>query len=200
MGRNGGRGALTSVFPRGGESDYTLVLVDGMRVNSFGGGFDFSLLPFGDVEQVEVVRGPQSAVFGADAIGGVVQLTTRRGGEPSIAAQVEGGGESTLRALAGARGTAGQWSFGGGGERNQSDGFTGTAPATGETVSNDDWEQSLAYAHVEWTKSAATAVRADARWIDSERGNPGPYGSNPIGAYRVSTASRAARTPSASSP
>ena len=85
VGRNGGRGALTSVFPRGGESDYTLVLVDGMRVNSFGGGFDFSLLPFGDVEQVEVVRGPQSAVFGADAIGGVVQLTTRRGGEPSIA-------------------------------------------------------------------------------------------------------------------
>ena len=84
VGRNGGRGALTSVFPRGGESDYTLVLVDGMRVNSFGGGFDFSLLPFGDVEQVEVVRGPQSAVFGADAIGGVVQLTTRRGGEPSI--------------------------------------------------------------------------------------------------------------------
>ena len=80
VGRNGGRGALTSVFPRGGESDYTLVLVDGMRVNAFGGGFDFSLLPFGDVEQVEVVRGPQSAVFGSDAIGGIVSVTTRHGG------------------------------------------------------------------------------------------------------------------------
>ncbi len=183
VGRNGGRGALTSVFPRGGESDYTLVMVDGVRVNSFGGGFDFSLLPFGDVDQVEIVRGPQSAVFGADAIGGVVHLTTRHGGTPSATAQIEGGGQGTMRALAGARGSAGQWAFGAGGEYNESDGCTGTAPATGEIVSNDDWQQSLVQAHVEWTRSESTAIRADVRWIDAERGNPGPYGSNPIGAY-----------------
>ena len=183
VGRNGGRGALTSVFPRGGESDYTLVLVDGVRVNNFGGGFDFSLLPLGDVEQVEIVRGPQSAVFGADAIGGVVHLTTRQGGPPTVSGQLEGGGQATVRALGATRGTVGEWSYGASGERNQSDGFTGIAPATGETVSNDDWEQSLAQGHLEWTKSATTAVRADLRWIDAERGNPGPYGSNPIGAY-----------------
>ena len=183
VGRNGGRGALTSVFPRGGESDYTLVLVDGVRVNNFGGGFDFSLLPLGDVEQVEIVRGPQSAVFGADAIGGVVHLTTRQGGPPTVSGQLEGGGQATVRALGATRGTVGAWSYGASGERNQSDGFTGIAPATGETVSNDDWEQSLAQGHLEWTRSATTAVRADFRWIDAERGNPGPYGSNPIGAY-----------------
>ena len=183
VGRNGGRGALTSVFPRGGESDYTLVLVDGVRVNNFGGGFDFSLLPLGDVEQVGIVRGPQSAVFGADAIGGVVHLTTRQGGPPTASGQLEGGGQATVRALGATRGTVGEWSYGASGERNQSDGFTGIAPATGETVSNDDWEQSLAQGHLEWTKSATTAVRADFRWIDAERGNPGPYGSNPIGAY-----------------
>ena len=183
VGRNGGRGALTSVFPRGGESDYTLVMVDGIRVNSFGGGFDFSLLPLGDVEQVEIVRGPQSAVFGADAIGGVVHLTTRQGGPPTVSGQLEGGGQATVRALGATRGTVGSWSYGVSGERNQSDGFTGVAPATGETVSNDDWKQSLAQGHLEWTRSATTAVRADFRWIDAERGNPGPYGSNPIGAY-----------------
>jgi vitamin B12 transporter len=183
VGRNGGRGALTSVFARGGESDYTLVLVDGVRVNSFGGGFDFSLLPLGDVEQIEVVRGPQSAVFGADAIGGVVHLTTRHGGAPSLSAQIEGGGEHTVRAAAAARGAAGQWSFGISGERSQSDGFTGVAPATGEIVSNDDWEQGLAQSHLEWTRSAFTGARADVRWVDAERGNPGPFGSNPIGAY-----------------
>jgi outer membrane cobalamin receptor len=183
VGQNGGRGALASIFPRGGESDYTLVLVDGIRLNTFGGGFNMSLLPFGDVEQLEIVRGPQSAVFGADAIGGVVQLTTKHGGEPSLAASIEGGGEATLRALGAARGSAGQWAFGASGERNQSDGYTGIAPATGETVSNDDWEQTVGSAHAEWSCSAATAVRADFRYLDAERGNPGPYGSNPIGAY-----------------
>jgi outer membrane receptor protein involved in Fe transport len=50
-------------------------------------------------------------------------------------------------------------------------------------VSNDDWQQSLAQGHLEWTRSATTAVRADVRWLDAERGNPGPFGSNPIGAY-----------------
>ena len=183
VGRNGGRGALTSVFPRGGESDYTLVLVDGIRVNNFGGGFDFSLLPLGDVDQIEIVRGPQSAIFGADAIGGVVHLTTRQGGQPTVSGQFEGGGQATVRGLGATRGTVGAWSFGASGEHNKSDGFTGIAPATGEAVSNDDWQQSLAQGHLEWTSSATTAVRADVRWLDAERGNPGPYGSNPIGAY-----------------
>jgi outer membrane cobalamin receptor len=183
VGQNGGAGALSSIFPRGGESDYTLVLVDGVRLNSFGGGFNASLLPLGDVEQVEVVRGPQSAVFGADAIGGVVHLTTRHGGAPSATAAFEGGSQQTARVLAAGRGTLGQWSFGASGERNQSDGYTGLAAATGETVSNDDWRQSVGQAHVEWARSPHTSVRADVRYLDSERGNPGPYGSNPIGAY-----------------
>ena len=191
VGQNGGAGALASIFPRGGESDYTLVLVDGVRLNSFGGGFNASLLPLGDVEQVEIVRGPQSAVFGADAIGGVVHVTTRHGGDPSVSASLEGGGQQTVRAFGAARGTAAQWSFGASGERNQSDGYTGVAPATGEVVSNDDWRQSVGQAHVEWTRSASTSVRADFRYLDGERGNPGPYGSNPIGAYeQVDTVSR----------
>lgn len=195
VGQNGGRGALTSIFPRGGESDYTLVLVDGVRLNSFGGGFNLSLLPFGDVEQIEIVRGPQSAVFGADAIGGVVHLTTKRGGEPSVTGFIEGGGQATLRALGAGRGSAGQWSFGASAERNQSDGYTGIAPATGETVSNDDWEQTVGQAQVEWTHSAATAVGASFRYLDGERGNPGPFGSNPIGAYeQVDRISRGADT------
>jgi outer membrane cobalamin receptor len=183
VGQNGGAGALTSIFPRGGESDYTLVLVDGVRLNSFGGGFNASLLPLGDVEQVEIVRGPQSAVFGADAIGGVVHITTRHGGAPSATALFEGGGRQTVRAMGAARGTLGRWAFGASGERNQSDGFTGIAPATGEIVSNDDWRQSVAQAHVDWTHGSGTSVRADVRYLDGRRGSPGPFGSNPIGAY-----------------
>ncbi len=183
VGRNGGRGALTSVFPRGGDSDYTLVLVDGMRVNAFGGGFDFSLLPFGDVEQVEVVRGPQSAVFGSDAIGGIVSVTTRHGGSPTGSASIEGGSQAMVRATGGGAASVGRWSFGGGAERTETDGFTGTAPATGERVSNDDWRSATAAASASWSKSAMTMIRGDVRWLDSDRGNPGPFGSNPIGAF-----------------
>ena len=184
VGRNGGRGALTSVFPRGGESDYTLVLVDGIRVNSFGGGFDFSLLPLGDVEQVEIVRGPQSAVFGADAIGGVVHLTTRQGGPPTASGQIEGGGQATR---AGARRHARR------GRRvvvrrQRRSATRATASRASPrpparpcptTTGSSRWRRDT------WSgrKSATTAVRADFRWIDAERGNPGPYGSNPIGAY-----------------
>lgn len=181
--RNGGPGAVASVFPRGGDSDYTLVLVDGLRQNAFGGGIDLSLLPLGNVEQIEVVRGPQSAVFGADAIGGIVHVTTRHGSAPSVTGRFEGGGDGTAHGTAAGRGTVGQWTFGGSAEHARSDGFTGIAPATGERVSNDDWRSTTAAASLGWTRSAATGVRADVRWTGDERGNPGPFGSNPIGAY-----------------
>lgn len=195
VGSNGGRGALTSIFPRGGESDYTLVLVDGIRVNSFGGGMDASLLALGDVEQIEIVRGPQSAVHGADAIGGVVSLRSRTGGAPSAGGQIEAGGQKTTRAGAAVRGSAGAWSAGLAGEHNRSDGFGGIAPATGEQVSNDDWRQALGQAHLEWQRDSKTSLRADLRYLDAERGNPGPYGSNPIGAYEaVDRAARGADT------
>src|SRR4029077_13693605 len=121
--RSGGRGALTSVFPRGGESDYTLVFVDGLQVNAFGGGLDFSLLPFGDVAQVETVSGPQSALFGSNAIGGIVPVTTRQGGPATASATFEGGSQALFHARAGGAATRGAWSFGGGLERFSTDGF-----------------------------------------------------------------------------
>ena len=87
--RNGGRGALTSVFPRGGESDYTLVLVDGIRVEQLRRRLRLQrCCRSATSTQVEIVRGPQSALFGADAIGGVVHLTTRQGGPPTVSAAV----------------------------------------------------------------------------------------------------------------
>jgi outer membrane cobalamin receptor len=181
--RSGGRGALTSVFPRGGESDYTLVFVDGLQVNAFGGGLDFSLLPFGDVAQVETVRGPESALFGSNAIGGIVQVTTRHGGPATGSASLEGGGQKLFHTSAGGAATRGAWSFGGGIEHFTTDGYTGLAPASGEIVSNDNWRSSNAAGSVGWTHGDATALRGTARWLDADRGNPGPYGSNPIGAF-----------------
>src|SRR5262249_42857098 len=140
--RSGGRGAITSLFPRGGSSNYTLVLVDGIRANSFGGSYDFAHLSVANVDRVEIVRDPESALFGSDAIGAVVQIVTRRGGPPHVGGLVEGGGQRTAREAFDASGSHGNWTWGAGGEHTQSDGFTGIAAATGERVSNDDYHLS----------------------------------------------------------
>ena len=78
--QNGSYGASTSVFLRGGESNYVLVLVDGVQVNQPGGAFDFSGLALDNVERIEVVRGGASALYGSDAVSGVVHVITRTGG------------------------------------------------------------------------------------------------------------------------
>ena len=78
----GGRGGTGSLYMRGADPNYTLVLVDGVRVNdptnARGGSFDFSTLDIADVERVEIARGPYSAVYGGDALGGVINIVTRR--------------------------------------------------------------------------------------------------------------------------
>ena len=72
---------LSAMFARGGESDYNLVLIDGVRMNQAGGQFDFSRIAASEIERVEVVRGAQSALWGSDAMGSVVQVFTRTGGD-----------------------------------------------------------------------------------------------------------------------
>ncbi len=84
----GREGSVTSMFSRGGESDYNLVLIDGVRVNQSGGTFDFSRINAAEIERVEVVRGAQSALWGSDAMGSVVQIFTRRGGAGDAPAAV----------------------------------------------------------------------------------------------------------------
>jgi vitamin B12 transporter len=92
--RQGSDGSLTSLFLRGTNSTHALVLVDGARVNSpYFPGYDFSALSTENVERIEVVRGPFSALYGSDAIGGVIQIFTRpAGARPAGRVALEGGG------------------------------------------------------------------------------------------------------------
>ncbi len=180
---NGGRGALTSVFPRGGESDYSLVLVDGVQANSFGGGFDFGHLPVANIERIEIVRGPQSALYGSNAIGSVIRIITRQSGRPDASASLEGGGFDTFRATAATSGTVGNWHWGAVTERLTTDNFNGQPTASGAIVENDDYERSSATAAGGWRNSQGAAIQGNVQYATDERGSPGPFGSDPGGTY-----------------
>lgn len=103
---NGGAGKLTSFFLRGTESDHVLVLIDGVKVGSVSTGMAaFQDYPIDQVERIEIVRGPRSSLYGSEAIGGVIQIFTRKGGgalTPSFS--VGGGSYDTFKASAGVSG------------------------------------------------------------------------------------------------
>lgn len=176
--RSGGRGGVTSIFPRGGESDFTLVLVDGIRLNDMGGSFDAAHLPLFDLDRIEVVRGPQSALYGSDAVGGVVQLVTRRGGPLRATGLFEAGSFSTWRGHGAVTGSTGRLRWGGGAERLESDGFTGIARGTGETVSNDDYTRTDGNASLGY-QGRRLQLTGLLRAGRNDRGVPGPFGSDP---------------------
>src|SRR5882672_5881785 len=89
--QTGSFGGITSLFLRGGESRYTKVLIDGVPVNAPGGFFDFSHLTTDNVDRIEIVRGPASVLYGADAVSGIVQIFTRKGGDPRASVGLRGG-------------------------------------------------------------------------------------------------------------
>ena len=100
--QTGGRGGVTTLFVRGGESDYNKVLIDGVPVNAAGGLFDFSSLTPENLDRIEVVRGARSALFGSDAMTSVIQLFTRRGTTttPELELSSEGGNFASHRETA----------------------------------------------------------------------------------------------------
>ncbi|MGE5090385.1 MAG: TonB-dependent receptor domain-containing protein [Candidatus Levyibacteriota bacterium] len=78
--RNGGPGATSGIFLRGANASQTLVLIDGMRVSSSSSGATaLEAIPLDQIDHIEILRGPASSLYGADAIGGVIQIFTRRG-------------------------------------------------------------------------------------------------------------------------
>jgi vitamin B12 transporter len=90
--QSGSFGSIASLFLRGGESNFVQVLADGVQLNEPGGQFDFSTLTTDNIERIEIVRGPGSALYGSDAMTGVVQIFTRDGrGPPRASVSVRGG-------------------------------------------------------------------------------------------------------------
>jgi vitamin B12 transporter len=107
--QTGGPGGLTSVFMRGTNSNQTKVLIDGIDASdpsNPNGSFDFAHLLTADIAQIEVLRGPQSGLYGSDAIGGVISIITKKGeGPPRATASIETGSFATFNQTAGLSGS-----------------------------------------------------------------------------------------------
>ena len=135
--RNGGFGTNTSLLMRGTNSNHVLVLIDGVRVNStIDGGFKWANLPLEQVERIEIVRGPRSTLYGSDAIGGVVQIFTRKG--EGVHVSVGGGSYNTQRSSLGASGALGDGRYHINAGYLQSDGFSSAKPGTWGYEPDDD--------------------------------------------------------------
>ncbi|MGN6691235.1 MAG: TonB-dependent receptor plug domain-containing protein [Sphingopyxis sp.] len=135
MSRNGGYGTSTSLRIRGAESDQTVVVIDGVKLNdpsSTGGGFNFANLLTGDITRIEVLRGPQSILWGSQAIGGVVNVVTATPEKPLEGSfDIEGGSRDTVSARAAIGGKAGPFAWRVGGQRFTTDGVSSYAKAFG---------------------------------------------------------------------
>src|SRR5437899_4400033 len=112
--QTGGPGGKTSVFMRGSNSNHTKVVIDGVEANdpSQDGVFDFGQVLTADIERVEVLRGPQSSLYGSDAIGGVVNIVTKKGeGPPQFTGRLEGGSFGTFNQSASVRGSVSRFRY-----------------------------------------------------------------------------------------
>ncbi|MCW9028196.1 MAG: TonB-dependent receptor [Kangiella sp.] len=135
--RNGGPGSNTSVYLRGSESDHVLVLIDGVRVASVTtGSFNWASIPAAQIERIEIVRGPNSTLYGSDAIGGVIQIFTRKAQGTQLS--VGGGSYNTKKATVGNGGSLGNGNYHITLDHQQSDGFSTKIPTASNYEADND--------------------------------------------------------------
>jgi vitamin B12 transporter len=138
--RTGGPGTQTSVFLRGTDNKQNIVLVDGVRVGSAtSGGASWNAIPLSQIDRVEVVYGPLSTMYGADAVGGVIQIFTKQGdGAPAPTASAGIGTYGTRNVEAGVSGSNQGFRYALRAAHERSDGFSAKKPSAGASSYNPD--------------------------------------------------------------
>jgi vitamin B12 transporter len=171
--RNGGIGGVTSVRLRGAEADQTVVLIDGVKINdpsSPGGGYNFANLLVGDIDRIEVLRGPQSTLYGSQAMGGVVQIFTRRGDVPFAGSlTLEGGDLASYHGRVSVRGTFEGLSYAANIGHFETKGISAAASGS----ERDNFQSDQANGRLSHQLTPSLELEGRAFWTKSDVGNDG---------------------------
>ena len=161
--QSGSRGTATSVFIRGSESDHVLVLIDGVEVNSTTlGAFNFAHLTTDNVERIEILRGAGGTLYGSQAIGGVINIITKKGQGPLEAdLSLEGGNGSTHRQSLSLRGGAGKLGYSFSAARIESQGFHSV---------NDDYRNLAASARLDYQVTEDASLKGIFHFVKTDLG------------------------------
>jgi vitamin B12 transporter len=163
--RSGPLGTFTQVRIRGAEANQTVVMIDGIKVNDpFTSEVDFAHLLTAEIDRIEVLRGPQSVLYGSEAIGGVISIFTKRGAPGSqFQGNLEGGSFSTVNGSIAARGASREFSYAVAGAGLRSDG-TNISRFGNE---DDGYRNATFLGNAAWTPTPDASVAANLRYRDS---------------------------------
>jgi vitamin B12 transporter len=168
--QSGGPGGTAAMLIRGAKSEQTLVLVDGVPLKDpagFGRGADLSQMPVENIERIEILRGPQSTLYGADAIGGVVNIITKKGNGPATGeVSAEAGSFNTFNEKAEMRGGNSRYNYSVGASRQDSQGISSASERNGNTE-KDGYGRSEASARLGWTPVEEFEATGLVRWNQS---------------------------------
>lgn len=191
--QNGGPGSAASAFVRGANSEHLLVLLDGVEVNdpmNPSRSFDLAHLATGRIERVEVLRGPQSPLYGSDALAGVINILTRKGAGPArVSLSAQAGSKETAAANLEAAGSSGSFDYSFGLSRFQTGGVSAASSSLAGNVEPDGYRNTTFSGRAGFSlgtgREAAIIVRAvDASTDLDSFGGPGGDDPNSKQSYR----------------
>ncbi len=179
--KNGGLGGTASIFIRGAKSEHTLVLIDGIESNdpiSPSKTFDLAHITTDNVEKIEIIRGPQSTLYGSDAIGGIINIITKKGSEgQSISLSTEGGTYGTTFSQAGYNGSKGIYKYSFGVSKISTDGIS-AAGEKWDNTENDGYNNTTYSSRlgIDFNENAAIDLTARYYSAESDIDNSGGIG------------------------